>query len=283
MHVPRLKMRDTDSHKGTFGRALLIGGSRGMTGAPALAGIAALKSGAGLVTVAVPDRCLESVAAHNMCFMTVPIPDDASGRFDLKATEPLSELCATATSVGIGPGMSRSPHITEVVKSLYLNYPGPMVVDADALNALAEHGQAISRAAGPRVLTPHIGEFRRLVNKPELSPADCRALAPDFARQHQLIVVLKGPNSLVTDGDICHENKTGNPGMATGGSGDVLTGITTALLGQKYTPLEATVLAVHVHGIAGDIARDTIGEVSMTAADIADCLPNAFRQLSAVD
>ena len=151
-----------------------------------------------------------------------------------------------------------------------------MVIDADALNALAAVPEILPQSAGPRILTPHIGEFRRLIGEPNLSPTDCRNRAKTFAAQNQLVLVLKGNRTLVTDGSVQYENTTGNPGMATGGSGDVLTGVITALLGQDYSPLEAAVLGVFVHGLAGDIARDQLGEISMTALGIANALPAAF-------
>ena len=266
MDVPNLKPRDPDSHKGTHGRALVIGGSRGMTGAVCLTGLSTLRSGAGLVTLAVPDRCLETVAAFNPCYMTVPIEQTAR----------LKELTQVATSIGIGPGMGQGEHVQPLVTQLYGSFAGPMVIDADALNALAAVPEILPQSAGPRIFTPHIGEFRRLIGEPNLSPTDCRNRATRFAGENQLILVLKGNRTLVTDGSVQYENTTGNPGMATGGSGDVLTGAITALLGQGYSPLEAAVLGVFVHGLAGDIARDQLGEISITALDIANALPAAF-------
>ena len=268
MDVPNLKPRDPDSHKGTHGRALVIGGSRGMTGAVCLTGLSTLRSGAGLVTLAVPDRCLETVAGFNPCYMTVP----------LEETDRLQELTEAATSVGIGPGTGQGEHVQPLVTQLYGSFSGPMVIDADALNALAAVPEILRQSAGPRILTPHIGEFRRLISEPNLSPTDCRNRAKSFAAQNQLVLVLKGNRTLVTDGSVQYENTTGNPGMAPGGSGDVLTGVITALLGQDYSPLDAAVLGVFIHGLAGDIARDQFGEISMTALHIANALPAAFQQ-----
>lgn len=280
MDVPALRPRDTDAHKGTCGRAMLIGGSRGMTGAICLSAHAALKSGAGLVTAAVPDRCLETVAAFDPCFMTIPLEDNATGVFSAEAGASAMAATDRTTSVGIGPGMSRGGGVTEVVRQVYSQYPGPLVADADALNALAGMPDVIGSATADRILTPHIGEFRRLVEEPERTPKDCRDSAVRFAQENNVVVVLKGPRTLVTDGTKHYENTTGNPGMATGGAGDVLTGVITALLGQGYSTIEATVLAVHVHGLAGDIARDQFGEISMTAMEIVECLPDAFQELA---
>lgn len=284
MEIPRLITRESDSHKGTFGRALIVGGSRGMSGAVALAGVSALRAGAGLVTVAVPDRCLETVASYSLCYMTVPLPDDVNGRLADDADPVLRELSCRASSLGVGPGLSRSESVTRVVAELYVRYTGPMVVDADALNALASLSDVstggLPVAGGPRILTPHIGEFRRLYGDENLPADECREAAHGYAKANNMIVVLKGPATLVTNGETRFENTTGNPGMATGGSGDVLTGVTTSLLGQRYSPLDAAVLAVHVHGLAGDMARDRVGEISMNATDIIDSLPAAFQKLA---
>lgn len=280
MQLPSLKNRDPDSHKGEFGRILLVGGARGMTGAIALAGIGAVNSGAGLVTLAVPNRCLETVAGHCLSYMTIPLADDEKGRISSNAESELLELATKATSIGIGPGMSQCKGVTRIVCSLYQQFEGPMVVDADALNALASIPDGLSGSVGPRVLTPHVGEFRRLADDETLTPEACRAHAVDLAAKHKLVLVFKGNRTLVTNGHVNFENSTGNPGMATGGSGDVLTGVLAALLGQGYAPMDAAALGVHVHGLAGDLGRDRFGEVSLSAENIASSLPGAFQQLS---
>ena len=279
MDVPKLNPRKDDSHKGTYGRALIIGGSRGMTGAVALAGMAAARSGAGLITVAVPDRCVEAVACYDPCYMTVSLADDGQGRLARGHSQQYRDIYDHFTNIGIGPGLSRSAEITQVVAEIYREYTGPMVVDADALNAMAQCPSGLSNFAGPRILTPHLGEFRRLTGE-SLEPETCRQRAVDLAKDNKIVVVLKGHRTLVTDGKTTYENQTGNPGMATGGSGDVLTGVITSLLGQDLSPLEAATLGVHVHGLAGDLACDEIGEVSMIASDILEYLPEAFQALS---
>ena len=278
--VPRLSPRLPETHKGSFGHALVVGGSRGMTGAVVLAGTAASRAGAGLVTLGVPDRCLETVAGFDANYMTVGLADDGHGRLAGAADSKLIQLAEKATSIGIGPGLSRSDGVTQVVSTLYQQYTGPMIADADALNALASRSDGGMPAAnGPRILTPHIGEFRRLLGDP-LSPDECRKRAPEFAAKHHLILVLKGHHTLVTDGVHVHENTTGNPGMATGGSGDVLTGVLTALVHQGLSLFDAVRLGVHVHGLAGDLARDQFGEVSMVAENIRDHISGAFRLLA---
>ena len=279
MDVPSLPPRDEASHKGTYGRVLIVGGSRGMAGSVALTGMAAARGGAGLVTLAVPDQCLETVACYDPCFMTMGLADDGDGRLSSEATSQLIGLMGRYTNIGIGPGLSQSEDITEVVTQVYQQFIGTMVVDADALNALATCPTGLSGAGGPRILTPHVGEFRRLVGS-ELDPSACRERAVELAREHQVIVVVKGHRSLVTDGQTTFENETGNPGMATGGSGDVLTGVITALLGQGLSPLDAAALGVHVHGLAGDLACDEVGEVSLIATDILEYLPEAFQALT---
>jgi NAD(P)H-hydrate epimerase len=250
-----------------------------MTGAVALAGMAATRAGAGLVTVAVPDTCLETVAGYDPCYMTVPLAADQQGRLAEEAKFELWKRVEPADAVGIGPGLSRSSAITQVVTYLHKRFAGPMVIDADALYALAVRPARLAGAGGPRIITPHVGEFLRLVGE-DLAPAACRERARTLAAEHQLVVVLKGHQTLVTDGNVHYENETGNPGMATGGAGDVLTGVIAALLGQGLSPWDAAVLGVHVHGLAGDLACDEVGEVSLIATDILEYLPDAFQELS---
>ncbi len=250
-----------------------------MAGAIALSATATVKSGAGLVTVAVPDRCLETVASFDPTYMTVPLADDQHGRVSAAAKERLEELAEGADAIGIGPGLSVTPDIVDLVLELYRRYAKPMVVDADALNALASLPIDLPMPGGERILTPHIGEFRRLIDE-DRSVESCRARASDFAAEAGVVVVLKGHRSLITDGHSLHENTTGNPGMATGGAGDVLTGVITALLGQGLPSMEAAVLGAHVHGVAGDHACEQLGEVSMSATDICDSLAFAFQATS---
>lgn len=275
--LPILPPRKPNSHKGDFGRALLIGGSRGMAGAISLAGMAALRSGAGLVKLAVPDGCLDLVASYEPCYMTTPLPCDAEGRL-VPAPERYTELWSSATCVALGPGLGRSPALTELVQWLYTTCPCPMVVDADALNALSERDQPLASPGGPRLLTPHPGEFARLAKDQSDSTwlqqaRQAEALAKEFG----VVIVLKGNRSLITDGERSVRNGTGNPGMATGGTGDVLTGIVTALVCQGLSPFDAAHLGCHVHGEAGDTAMRKWGEVSMIARDLLRYLPLAFR------
>jgi NAD(P)H-hydrate epimerase len=259
---------------------LLIGGSRGMTGAVALAGMAALRAGAGLVTLAVPDVCQDTVACYEPSYMTLGLACDQEGRICGAARTTLDPKLRAATCVGCGPGIGRSGELDAMVSWLYESHPHPMVVDADALNALASRDWRRLPLGGPRILTPHPGEFRRLIAAKQCSVETCRSKAVELARECGVIVVLKGHRTLVTDGHQQVENTTGNPGMATGGSGDVLTGVIAALLGQGLTPWEAAQLGVHVHGLAGDMAAGQLGETSLIARDLVQFLPSAFQQLA---
>ena len=277
--LPVLPPRPPDAHKGTFGTALIVGGSRGMTGAAALAGMAALRGGAGLVRVAVPDRCLETVASHEPSYMTVPLPCDVEGRISGAAHARIVELAHAATVVAIGPGLGRSPDLDRMIQQLYNEIELPMVCDADALNALSADRDALAQHAGPRIFTPHPGEFARLVG--ENYPAEEREVAArELAARCNVVVVLKGHRTFVTDGRRHWHNSTGNPGMATGGSGDSLTGLITALACQHLEPYEAARLGVYLHGLAGDLAAKELGEASLIASDIVRFLPAAMKAIS---
>ncbi len=277
--LPRLSPRASDAHKGTFGTALIVGGSRGMSGAVALAGMAALRGGAGLVRLAVPDVCLDCVARFEPAYTTIPLASDRAGRIRLQSYRAIVRLASAATVVGLGPGLGRSLGLDALVSRLYREWPGPLVVDADGLNALAARPQSLESPGAPRILTPHPGEFVRLVGtKPSAEQRE--ALAVRMARQWRVVLVLKGHRTLITDGQRMACNSTGNPGMATGGSGDVLTGLITALAGQGLTPWEAARLGVYTHGLAGDLAAAELGQVSLTAGDLIRFLPAALQQVS---
>ncbi len=275
--LPRLPPRSPDSHKGDFGRVLLIGGSRGMPGSISLSGMATLRSGAGLVTLAVPDSCHTIVAGFEPSYMTAVLPSDAHGLLDESALPLLRDLISRATVVAIGPGLGRSSAVSDLVITLYRETTVPMVVDADGLNALSTDHHVLEQHAGPRVLTPHPGEFARLVGEHE-PPIDRVSSANALAARASVIVVLKGHGTVIADGRRHAINPTGNPGMATGGTGDVLTGIVAGLLAQGLEPFDAAQLGVYVHGLAGDLAAEALGQNSLIAHDLIDYLPNVFRQ-----
>jgi len=276
--MPRLPDRRPDGHKGDFGTALLIGGSRGMAGSIALSGMAALRSGAGLVRLAVPDVCLEVVASFEPSYMTAALPCDAQGRIGAGSRQVLEPLVATATAIACGPGLSRSDDLSELVGWLYTSVAQPAVFDADALNALAAQPDLLARPGGPRVFTPHPGEFRRLIAATDWSSREeLESRAVELAARAGVTIVLKGHRTLVTDGQQRAHNMTGNPGMATGGTGDVLTGVITALLCQGLSCFDAARLGTRIHGLAGDLAAEELGQVSLIASDLVRHLPAAFR------
>jgi ADP-dependent NAD(P)H-hydrate dehydratase len=276
--IPQLAARDRHAHKGNFGRALIVGGSTGMTGAVALTGMATLRGGAGLVTLAVPAVCLDVIASFDPSYMTVPLPHGEDGRLTAHAEPVVREHVLNVDCLACGPGLGRSPAITELVGQLYSTTPQTMVIDADGLNALAARQDGLAGAAGPRILTPHVGEFRRLIRASKATPGECAQQARELANKYGFVIALKGHRTLVTDGQRVYVNTTGNPGMATGGSGDVLTGIITALVCQGLLPFDAAQLGVYLHGLAGDLAADVVGEVSLIASDLLAYLPNAIRR-----
>lgn len=278
--LPRLQPRKSDSHKGDFGHCLVIGGSFGMAGAAALSAMATLRTGAGLVRVAVPRCCVSTVASFEPSYMTAPLPEDSVGRISFAAAEHLFALARSATHVIVGPGLGRSPDLDRLVAKLYTELPLPAVFDADALNVLAEHPDALKSPGGPRVLTPHPGEYRRLNGGRELGSrgayqTDARALAG----QWKATIVLKGYRTFVTDGNRSYINNTGNPGMATGGTGDVLTGVIAGLMCQGLGVYDAARLGVYVHGHAGDAAAEEFGALSLIASDLIRFLPISLQHV----
>jgi NAD(P)H-hydrate epimerase len=277
--LPQLLPRPADAHKGSFGTALIVGGSRGMSGAVALAGMAALRGGAGLVRLAVPDVCLDAVARFEPSYMTVGLPADAGGRLAASACDAIVALVDAATVVACGPGLGRSWDLDQLVGRLYQEVRKPMVVDADGLNALSADADVLNQPGGPRILTPHPGEFARLTGK-KLDGQQRQAAAVELAARCRAVVVLKGHRTLITDGTRQAINTTGNPGMATGGTGDVLTGLITALWCQGLEAFDAARLGVHLHGLAGDLAAEELGQVSLIASDLVRFLPAALRRIA---
>lgn len=278
--LPKLPPRRKDAHKGDFGRALLVGGSRGMAGAIALAGMACLRGGAGLVRLAVPESILDTVAGFEPSYMTLPLPADEAGRIAQSASDVLVNHFAASDCVACGPGLSRSEELTRLVRKWFTSVPKPMVLDADGLFPLGAEAGGLMTAGYPRVLTPHPGEFARLCGTPpdvRLPREQQVAEAVKLADRYGLVILLKGHRTVITDGGRTVENETGNPGMATGGSGDVLTGLITALICQGLPAWEAAVLAAHVHGLAGDLAASELTEVSLIASDLIRYLPKALR------
>ena len=284
--IPRLPPRALDAHKGSFGHALLIGGATGMTGAISIAGIACLRIGAGLVTLGIPQCSHIVVASFDPNYMTLPLPCDSAGRLNSDAETALSLPLNRASCVAIGPGLGRSDASDRVVASLFQNLEGPLLVDADGLNALSESKfwQEIVRGTTPptnrlRILTPHPGEWARLCGVSAKDRARQVAAANDLAARTKCIVLLKGNQTLITNGKDSFINSTGNASMAVGGSGDCLTGILAALVCQGMDGMDAVRLGAHLHGLAGDLAHEELGTPSTLATDLIRYLPAAFRKL----
>ena len=275
-YLPQIPQRLPTAHKGDFGTVLGIGGSRGMSGAVALAGRAALVCGSGLVRLAVPDPVLETVAGFDPNYTTFPLPADRRGRIALAAVKTVQRYAKTATAMFLGPGLGRSAGLDVFVKRILRTIEKPMVVDADALNALGVPDKPFRPNI---VLTPHSGEFARLTGKPMPSEEQDRiAAAREFSQRLNVTLVLKGHATIVAQGNRVSVNTTGNPGMATGGSGDVLTGTITSFLGQGFEPFDAARLGVYLHGLAGDFAAERLGQASVLATSIIESLPEALRQ-----
>ena len=280
--IPELPPRPRDSHKGRFGTVLVVAGSRGMAGAAALCGAAALRSGAGLVRVATAAEVQPVVAGFEPSYMTHPLACSADGLIDFPTARPVLErLLAPATVIAVGPGLGQSEEIHGLLRFLLAETEKPLVIDADGLNALVGQTELLTGVTRPVILTPHPGEFARLTGTGAIEvQADRLGQAAKLAAASPaLVVVLKGAGTIVTDGHHYFENTTGNPGMATGGTGDVLSGVIAALLAQGLPAFEAAQLGVFVHGLAGDIARDNHGEIGMIAGDLVDALPDAFTHL----
>jgi len=274
--------RAHDSNKGLYGHVLVIAGARGKTGAAAMTGLAVLRAGAGLVTVASAESAIAQIAAHAPEIMTEPLPETEVGSISTRALEHsrLSGLAENKDVIAIGPGIGRNPDTAQLVWRVIEELHPPMVVDADALNALV---RVDLRGSGTRILTPHPGEMARLagITVAEVQ-ADRVGLARAFAQEHHLYLVLKGNRSVIAspDGRVWI-NPTGSPSMATGGTGDVLTGMIAGLLAQFPEQLEAALLsAVYLHGRAGELGAAKLGEKSLIATDLFEFLPEAMREVA---
>jgi len=279
--VSLLAPRHRDANKGSYGHVLVIGGSLGKAGAAAMAGFSALRVGAGLSTVATAHSVVPTVAGFHPELMTAPLEETEEATISLHALEHsrVDSLVERKTVLALGPGISRNAETAEFVRKVVQKYDTPMVLDADALNAFEGISEGLKGNERQIVITPHPGEMSRLTG---LSVAEIQAkrleVARRFAHEHQLIVVLKGHRTLIAspDGTIW-VNPTGNPGMATGGTGDVLTGMVAGLMAQHpQDVVAATALAVFLHGLAGDLASQEVGEHSLVATDLVRFLPAAF-------
>lgn len=281
--LPQLPRRSTDGHKGTYGTVQVIAGSRGMAGAAVLVGRGALHSGAGLVRVACPCCIQDVVSAGYPSYTTFGIRQHADGTLGDGAAVELVEYAKTADVIAFGPGLGQASGVAAFVRAVVEGLPNtPIVLDADGLNAISPYKDGFPKRSAPMVLTPHPGEFARLLgcSVPDVL-AGRESLAVDFAARSGVVLLLKGSGTLVTDGERIYRNTTGNPGMATGGSGDVLTGVIAALMGQGLSAFDAAALGAWVHGRAGDIAAAKLGQIALTSADLADHLSFAFKEIEA--
>ncbi|MHC4943069.1 MAG: NAD(P)H-hydrate dehydratase [Planctomycetota bacterium] len=279
INLPEMPSRASDAHKGDFGKILVIGGSRAMPGAAALAAWAALKSGAGLVKVAAPVSALPMVGAHSPCYTLLPCAETDSGTLSTKALSTILEEAKAADTLALGPGITTHEETAKLVFDVIAKTSHPLVIDADGLNIVAQKPEVLAKRKGYCVLTPHPGEFARLDgSKAPRDEAGRIESARRLAKKTNCTVLLKGAGTVVTDGDGVYVNKTGNPGMATAGSGDVLTGMIAVLLHAFSPGIEAAALAAHLHGLAGDLAAANVGEISLTARDILEQLSAAFQQ-----
>lgn len=277
-----LPTREVDVHKKACGRVLVVAGSIGMTGAASLTSLAALRSGAGLVTLGIP-RSLNSILEKKVTeVMTVPLPETASASLSLEALDPIQELISSFDVLALGPGLSCEAETVSLVLKLVESVCLPLVLDADGLNALVGRVDILSKRSYPTVITPHPGELARLfgITAGEVQ-LDRLQFARRTAKEWGVVVVLKGARSIVGSSQGLVVSTTGNPGMATAGTGDVLTGLIAGLLSQGVEPFKAAVLGTYLHGLAGDIAVRELTEYCLIAGDLLDYLPVAFKKLMA--
>ncbi len=265
--------RDPFGHKGTFGKVLLLCGSRGFTGAAYLAAMGALRTGAGLVFLGVPESIYDIEAVKLNEPVVFPLADEC-GKLSADAIPEILEQLSQMDAVLIGCGLGQSPGTTAVVKAVLEQAKCPVVLDADGINVLTAHKDILRGRAYPTILTPHDGEFLRFGGK---LGEDRMASAASYSQEWNCILLLKGHQTCISDGTSAYRNETGNPGMAVGGSGDVLAGMIVSLLGQGLAPLEAAACAAWLHGTAGDICAEEIGQYGMLPTDMLLRVPRLMK------
>ena len=265
--------RDPWAHKGNFGRILLLCGSRGYTGAAYLAAMGALRCGAGLVFLGVPESIYTIEAVKLTEAIVFPLPDE-DGKLSIKALPRILEMLPKMDAVLFGPGWGKSEGNFLIAKEILESFQKPVVVDADGINIIAKHMDIVRERNAPTILTPHSGEFSRMGGNLEI---DRQTAAVKFAREQGCILLLKGHDTVITDGETVFVNPTGNPGMAVGGSGDVLSGMIVSLLGQGIAPLTAAACGAWLHGAAGDSCAKEIGQYGMLPTDMVEALPRLMK------
>jgi NAD(P)H-hydrate epimerase len=276
-----LPHRRPDSHKGDFGHVLVVAGSRGTGGAARMTCLAALRAGCGLVPAAIPASVQGRLVGGAMEAMTEGMPETREGTLAYSSLPRLIRLLQGKRAVALGPGLTTHPETKKLVRAVIRRVGVPLVLDADGLNAFAGHTDLLSGARRPLLLTPHPGEMARLTSRTTAAvQADRVTTARDFARRHRCLLILKGHQTLIAspDGGVC-VNPTGNPGMATGGAGDILTGLLAGLLAQGIPAGVAARLGTYLHGLAGDLAAARVGEMPLLARDILNKYPAALRRL----
>ncbi|MDR4509408.1 MAG: NAD(P)H-hydrate dehydratase [Candidatus Brocadiaceae bacterium] len=277
--LPKILPRKPDSHKGNYGRIFVLAGSYGMTGAACLCSKAALRAGAGIVTLGIPESLHGIVASKLTCVMTYPLPETPSKTLSETGCQEILRFSQNFDVVVLGPGLSQNPETKKLVLWLLQNLDLPIVLDADGINALADNPKLLDKMKNPIILTPHPGEMQRLLGAitiKEIQSNRFKTAHMFVEEKNHVVLALKGHNTIVINRETFYLNATGNPGMATAGTGDVLSGMIASFLGQHYSPFEAAQLGVYLHGLAGDFAVSEIGENSLLATDIIDKLPQAF-------
>ena len=268
-----LPVRKRDTHKGSYGKILLLCGSRGYTGAAALAAMGALRTGAGLVYLAVPESiyAIEAVKLNEPIVFSLP---DVDGKLSKDALPEILDRLQKVDAVLIGCGMGQSEDVKTVVKEVLIHAACPVVLDADGINVMAQHMDVVRGRKYPTILTPHDGEFKRFAVE---IGVDRLETASKAAQEYNCIILLKGHETCITDGINHYLNCNGNPGMAVGGSGDLLAGMSAGLLGQGIAPLEAAACAAFLHGSAGDLCAAQMGQYAMLPTDMLKFLPRLLK------
>lgn len=273
--------RPDDSNKGTLGSLLCICGSYGMAGAAIMAGKAALRCGIGLLKIAVPKSIYPVCATNILESVYYPLEETSNGVISSKNTDFLLEICEKSSAVVIGCGLSVCDDTKNLVQSVITNCEKPLVIDADALNCICNKPEILKNLKAPAIITPHPGEMARLLHStPKTVNSSRENTAIDFAKKFGVVTVLKGAGTIIAspDGEV-YINHTGNSGMATGGSGDVLSGIIGSLLAQGASPINAAAAGVFLHGTIGDLAAEKLGKISMLPTDMIDMIPKAYLKL----
>lgn len=278
--IKKIKARKVDTHKGDYGHVFILAGSAGMTGAAYLSCQGALLSGSGLVTLGIPKSLNLIMEVKLTEVMTLPLDETDEQSLGSACEDKVLSFASKADVIAIGPGLSRNSDTQNLVRNLIQRLDKPIVLDADGINAFANFADKLKERVSPLVITPHPGEMSRLVKKSvEEIQKDRKRAAKNLSQEINAVVVLKGFRTVVAEKDRLYINESGNPGMATGGVGDILTGMIASFIGQGIEPFGAAKLAVYLHGRAGDLAKQDKGEISLIATDLLDKIPTVFKSL----